>query len=299
MSIAMPALQQTLIFLPLALGIYLSYKVLNTTDLTVDGTFVLGAAVFARLVSTGHDQTLALLAALTAGAMAGIGVAIMQKVARINSLIASILAVFMLYSVNFQALGRPNISLLDSNTFLSYLQTSYGNLVWYVIAAMMLLLMLGLCMMLHRRFGLLLRAFGSNPRLLKTMGKPVDFYLIFGLALSNAMAAFCGVITAQINGYADINMGLGMALTAIGAVVIGQQLVQTVLYRKPQFNALVDCVGVFLGAFVYFLAMNAFLAMGINPIHLKFLLGLVLVFFLGAAHYSRGGINDDALAITR
>ena len=120
--ILLNTLQQTLIFLPLALGVYLSYEILMVTDLTVEGTFVLGAAIFARLTTLGFNQPESIIAALLGGAIIGILVTIMQRVAKINSLIAGILAVFMLYSINFAVMNKPNISLLNSHIFLQYLQ---------------------------------------------------------------------------------------------------------------------------------------------------------------------------------
>jgi len=135
----------------------------------------------------------------------------------------------------------------------------------------------------------MLRAFGSNYKILAYMGRPTQLLRLFGLALSNMLAALGGILTAQINGYADVNMGVGMALTAIGAVVIGQQLLQNIRRKKYKFSAGFDCLSCFIGAFLYFLIMNVFLTLGLDPIYLKFMLGLVIIIFLGTASYSRGG----------
>ncbi|MCP4476306.1 MAG: hypothetical protein GY821_17460 [Gammaproteobacteria bacterium] len=132
LQLLLSALQQTLVFLPLVLGIYISYSILAVTDLTVDGTFVLGSAVFARLVTAGVDQWTSMVCAVLAGIVAGVIVTIMQRVARIDSLIASILAVFMLYSVNFDVMGQPNISLLQSNSILAALQNNHPLGLWLV-----------------------------------------------------------------------------------------------------------------------------------------------------------------------
>src|SRR3989338_353031 len=192
LTILLNTLQQTLIFLPLALGVYLSYDVLMVTDLTVEGTFVLGAAIFARLVTLGCNQMISIFAGLLGGIIVGILVTVMQRLAKINSLIAGILAVFMLYSVNFGVMTRPNISLL------------------------------------------------------KRLGKKPAIYLCIGLSISNMLAALSGIMTAQLNGFADIQMGLGMALTAIGAVVIGKKLVSGLL-KSDRFSALIGIIGCFIG----------------------------------------------------
>lgn len=279
-------LQQTLIFLPLALGVYLSYDVLMVTDLTVEGTFVLGAAIFARLISLGCNQIFSIIAGLLGGAIMGIFVTIMQRVAKINSLIAGILATFMLYSVNFGVMNRPNISLLNSHIFLQHLQDYFPNTLTLFLIGFTVILGLLMCLFLHSQTGLTMRAFGSSPHLLKKLGKNPAIYLCIGLSISNMLAALCGIMTAQVDGYADVSMGLGMALTAIGAVVIGKKLIGS-LIKSPRFSALIGITSCLLGAFIYFLMLNVFLVIGINPIYLKLLLGLALVFFLSTAHYTK------------
>lgn len=278
-------LQQTLLFLPLAFGVYLSYDILLVTDLTVEGTYVLGAAIFARLVTSGVNQTASIIFAILGGAVVGILVTLMQRVAKINSLIAGILAVFMLYSVNFGVMNQPNISLLNNHIFMQYLQDYHAHLLLFVLMALTLVLTLALFIFLKSNIGLSLRAFGCNPHLLKKLGKKPALYLGLGLATSNGLAALCGVMNAQLDGYADIHMGLGMALTAIGAVVIGEKLVSHIF--KAGFNPIVGLIGCFVGAYLYFLIVNAFLSFNINPIYLKLVLGFVLIAFLSTAHYSK------------
>lgn len=287
LTILLNTLQQTLIFLPLAIGVYLSYDILMITDLTVEGTFVLGAAIFARLTTLGFNQTISILAGLFGGALIGIGVTVMQRVAKINSLIAGILATFMLYGVNFGVMNRPNISLLNSHIFLQYLQDYYPTGLTLFLLAFVLLLAIALIIFLHSQTGLTLRAFGASPHLLKKLGKNPAICLGLGLSISNMLSALCGIMTAQLDGYADIHMGFGMALTAIGAVVIGKKLVSTLFRRREHFSAIAGLFGCLLGAFIYFLILNGFLNAGINPIYLHLFLGLVLVVFLSTAHYTR------------
>lgn len=293
MNLILSTLQQTLLFLPLAIGVYISYRILAVVDLTVDGTFVLGAAVFARLVTSNLNQYASLVIAVFAGAAIGVLVALMQKSIRINSLIASILMVFMLYSVNFKVMGKPNISLLESNTFLASLQINNEHLLLLITIGIILFLLLLLVVFLHSKLGLLLRSYGNNVKLLKSLGKSSTLLLATGLALSNGLAAFCGVLTAQINGYADLNMGVGMALTAIGAVVIGQHLISKTVKDKNKFSAVLDLLGCALGCFIYFLAMNLFLRVGLDPIYLKLILGLMLIGFLATANYAKKEIYYD------
>ena len=280
----------------MALGIYISYRILKVTDLTVDGTFVLGAAIFARCMELGCGEVASLLLAVSGGFVTGVLVSCMQRFANINSLIASILAVFMLYSVNFATMGRPNISLLEHDTLLGTIQLTHPHLLLLGLIIFSILLLVILSKLLHSRFGLSLRAFGVNAKLLKNLGYHPTIYLASGLGLANALAAFCGVMTSEINGYADINMGLGMALTAIGSVVIGQKIMQSLLPKSLVFCAIIELFSCFIGAYIYFFALNGFLAMGVNPIYLKLLLGLILVFFLSASQVKNKGGYYDAIS---
>lgn len=285
--VAASALQQSLMFLPLAFGVYLSYQVLVVTDISVEGSFVLGAAIFARLFTLGFNQIFSMIAAMLGGIVVGIGITMMQRYAKINSLIAGIIGVFMLYSVNFAVMGQPNIGLLDPRIFLQSLQSSHPIGLWIFLIGFVLVLSALLVLFLHSRLGLLLRAFGVNALLLKRLGRNPTLYLCIGLAISHILSALCGVVTSQFDGYADINMGLGMAVTAIGSVVIGNKLIRSFILHTQKYSATLDLFCCLVGAYLYFLILNVFLAMGINPIYLKFLLGLILVLFLSTAHYSR------------
>jgi putative ABC transport system permease protein len=268
MDIIVSMLIQSLLFFPLVLGIYISYVILQTTDMTVDGSFVLGAGVFARLATSDVHPLLSMLIAVLAGVMAGIMVSAIQAKNKVNSLIAGILALFILYSFNLVLMGRPNISLFG--------QPVLG---WEAITIIVIVLTLLIGFLAISRFGMVLRAFGENQGLLKKLGKSVEFYRFTGLALSNALVALCGALTAQVNGYADIGMGFGVTLTGIGAVVIGKHLI-ALLPQKNSFSIRHELSGCFLGVSLYFLAINLFLSMGINTLHIKMLLGILLVFLL-------------------
>ncbi|NQY43788.1 MAG: ABC transporter permease [Legionellales bacterium] len=273
MEILYIALEQVIIFLPLVIGIYLSYKILQITDLTVDGTFVLGGAVYARCLSMSIDPIICLFLALLGGFLGGMMVALIQFKDKINSLISSILALFILYSINFQIMGRANISLLNCNT----LVYSFGE---KSIFLMSLLAPISVILLLSSNLGLKLRGLGSNKYLTSKIMSNIELLKIVGLGISNMLAAFCGVMTVEINGYADINMGFGMALTAIGSVVIGLDIVRRIYLSKKIFNATVDIIGCLIGGFAYFLSLNILLKIGIEPINLKLFLGIMLVLML-------------------
>jgi putative ABC transport system permease protein len=280
-NIIITAFQQMLLFLPLAFGMYLTYCVMSTTDLTVEATFVLGAAIFARLVTVYDHTTFAVIAAIALPSLAGLAVAMMRKFARIDSLIASVLAIYMLYTINFTVMGRPNINLLNTSLVLLNDQHTHPVLVWGGITLGMLLLGALLVAILHGRFGLLLRAIGINESLAKMLGEPCFLLTIIGLMLSNSLSALSGILTAQIDGYADIGMGTGMALTAIGAMMIGMTVFRR--HLAQHFNAAYDLLACAFGVMVYFVVLNGLLYFDVNPIYLKLLMGLMLVFFLSGA----------------
>ncbi len=280
MNIFFAGLEQALIFTPLVLGVYISYNIIRVTDLTVDGTYVLGAVVFARMIEFG--LVLALCSVVMAGIIVGVIVAIMQRHNIVNDLIVGVLASFMLYSINLQLLGRPNISLFDSTDILSV--SIFSS--WIIILSIIVIVVIAvLFLLLMSNFGLAMRAFGYNQKLLKNLGKSPEIYRIFALAISNSLAAFSGSIAAQVNGFADINMGFGIALIAIGAVVIGKELF---FNNQTKFLPLRELFSCFIGILLYFICLNFLLSIGINPVNLKLILGVMLFLTLSKLHKKLG-----------
>ncbi|MCC8370398.1 MAG: ABC transporter permease [Rickettsia endosymbiont of Stiretrus anchorago] len=267
MNLLVTALEQSLIMLPLILGMYISYRILKITDLTVDGTYVLGAAVFAKSLALGLFP--AMILAITAGGIIGSIVSFMQKNNRINGLIAGILASFMLYSVNLQIMQRPNISTLGMPSLLTIFNTENWLLPLMITN---IIVIFAVIILLKGQLGLMLRAFGFNKDLLAILGKPAEFYRTLGLSISNALAALTGTISAQVNGFADINMGFGVALVGIGAIVIGRHI----LIHNNSFNTFKEIFSCFIGILFYFITLSILLRVGIDPINLRLILGIVL-----------------------
>lgn len=273
---------QALTFLPLALGISISYLSLRATDMTLDGSFVLGAAIFARCVTLGMSPIFALLLALLAGSCAGMMTSLIQRGGKVDPLLAGILASFILTSGNLALMGRPNISLLSQPTLVSSAFAKSEGEGWFLIALYCSLFCGIGCLLLKTRFGLLLRALGNNPNLLKRVGGSIEGYRLAGFALTNTLAAASGVLTAQTVGYADIGMGFGMTLTGIGAIILGQQIWRAV-YSKGNIRIFSEFAACLIGVLLYFFAMNALLRFNIDPIYLKMILGLTLIIFLRTA----------------
>lgn len=268
MDILFIALEQSFLILPLILGMYISYEIMKITDLTVDGTYVLGAGIFARTIDFGLFP--ALIFSMLAGMIVGSIVSFMQKNDRIDSLIAGILASFMLYSVNLRILRRHNISILGTPTILSLFNLENWLIPLTIINC---IIIISLVFLLNGRLGLLLRAFGYNKNLLGILGKRPEVYRTIGLALSNGFAALTGALAAQVNGFADINMGIGLALTSVGAIVIGLHIFR----GNPQyFHIFMQVIACFVGIFFYFVSLSSILHIGIDPVNLKLVLGVIL-----------------------
>jgi putative ABC transport system permease protein len=281
---------QAATFLPMALAISISYNLLRATDMTLDASFVLGAGLFARLLTLGVNPLIACACALLAGAMAGTLVSTMQRGGRIDPLLAGVLATFILSSVNLLLMGRPNINLLNQVTLVSSAFAKGEGLGWMLVGFCSLGLCAVACLLLRSHFGLALRAFGDNPGLLQRQGRRIEFYRLAGFSLTNMLAAGAGVLTAQTVGYADIGMSFGLTLTGIGAIILGQQLLRTmtqVAYMRVGLEFL-SCV---IGILLYFLAVNGLLRFDIDPVYLKLALGILLMLFLRAALKPQRGVR--------
>jgi putative ABC transport system permease protein len=274
---------QLIPFLPLAIGISISYTILKATDLSLDGSFVLGAGIFAKFVTLGVSPYTASLFAIFGGALVGSFVSFIQRGGKVDPLLAGVLVVFILTSLNLIIMGRPNISLLSTPTpFSNLLQKNivYG---WSFIAFLSFLIVFISFIFIQSKFGLILKALGDNPEQLKRIGYSIEFYRTIGFAFTNLLAAFSGVLTAQIYGYADIGMGLGVTLTGICAILLGSQFVK-LIFQSNQSSNLINFLSCIAGVFIYFAGINILLRLEMNPIYLKMTLGLILIFFLRVFH---------------
>ena len=196
---------------------------------------------------------------------------------------------FILYSINFQVMGRPNIGLHQFACIFDNLLVD--KVVFLLIIVSVIIFFMS--WLIHTPLGLGFRAFGENRALLARFGGKVEAYRFVGLAISNGLAALAGSLTAQNYGVADLNMGFGMAITGIGAVVIGHAVIAK-FAKKVKFNIIHDLLGCLLGGVIYFFMMNLLLWFGIEPINLRVCLGLVLIAFLRLTKRNdawRGAVN--------
>ena len=241
------ALEIGLIFGLVALGVFLSFRVINFPDLTVDGSFPLGGAVAAALIVAGVDPFAATAAAIVAGAAAGALTAWLNVHLRIMQLLASILVMIALYSINQRVMGKPNVALINEPTVFSAFAVE--GLPDYWLKPLVLLVVVIVAKLLLDGFfaseaGLAMRATGGNPRMARAQGISTDRQTVIGLALSNALVALAGALFAQTQGGADISMGVGTIVIGLAAVIIGETLL-------PARSLVITTLACILGAVLY------------------------------------------------
>jgi putative tryptophan/tyrosine transport system permease protein len=207
-----------LLYALMALGVYITFRILDFPDLTVDGSFTTGGAIAAIMISHGFAPWLACLAALAGGLAAGACTGLLHTKGKINGLLSGILMMIALYSINMRIMGRPNISLLGADT----LFTSVSPIALVLIIVIVLKLLLDA--FLHTDLGLALRATGDNARMIRSFGANTDSTTILGVSLSNGLVALSGALIAQQSGFADISMGIGMIVIGLASVIIGEAI---------------------------------------------------------------------------
>lgn len=257
------ALEAGFIFGLVALGVYLSFRVLHFPDLTVDGSFPLGACVAVILIVGGMDPFLATAIAAAAGFLAGMTTALLHTGLKVIHLLAGILVMLALYSVNLRIMGRPNTPLLGEATVFSALEAL--PLPAYIVLPAALFVLTGLAKLLldwflHTEAGLAIRAVGANPRMAAANGIDRNRAIVVGMGLSNAYVALAGALFAQTQGVADVSMGLGVIIIGLAAVIIGETIL-------PARGILLATLAVVLGAVFYRLAIA--LALNLDAIGLK------------------------------
>lgn len=249
MAIVVSALSQGLLWSVLAVGVYLSYRFLNISDLTSEGSFTLGAAVCASNIVRGMDPLLSCILALIAGALAGLVTGVLHTKFKMPSLLAGILSMTGLYSINLRIMGKANIPLTQSVTLLTKLKDIFGlardrDGAIYLGLIVVIILIVLLVWFFNTEFGFSVVATGNNDKMIRANGVDSDKTIIAGLMLSNALIALSGSLVAQYNGYADVTMGIGAIVVGLASVIIGE-----VLFKDKYFA--VCLIGVVVGSIIY------------------------------------------------
>ncbi len=281
------AIEIGLVYALVALGVFLSFRILNFPDLTVDGSFPLGAAVAATAIVADVDPWLATLAAMAAGVVAGLVTALLNVRFHILHLLASILTMIALFSINLRIMGRPNVALLFEPTVVTPFEglgLSGAVVKPVLVAIIVIVVMLLLARFLNSDYGLAMRATGANPRMARAQGINTDRTIYVGMGLSNALVALAGALFAQTNGFADITIGTGTIVVGLAAVILGETIFST---RTMLLWALACVVGSILYRVAVAFALNAdFIGLQSSDLNLVTALLVALALILPNLHGS-------------
>ncbi len=278
LNILLGSVEQGLLYSIMVLGVYLTFRVLDYADLTVDGSFPLGAAVAAILIVSGHNPLFATLSAIAAGAVAGMITGALHTQFKIAPLLSGILSMIALYSVNLRVMGRANISLLRQNTVYTQLAGLGLSDSWVVIAVGVIAavgMVAVLWWFLNTELGFAMRATGDNAQMIRSLGVNTNAMKIIGLSISNAMVAFSGALVTQYQSFADVGMGIGMIVVGLASVIIGEVLFGTTTIFRT-------LVAVAMGSVVYRLVIAIVLQLGLKPTDLKLFTALIVTIALAS-----------------
>ena len=265
-NLAVSTVAQGLLWAVMALGVYVTFRVLDLADLTCEGSFPLGAATAATLMAGGHSVSTAILAAAVAGMLAGAVTGILTTKMKIPALLSGILTMIALYSVNLRIMGKANLSLLGVDTVFSFTQEALGlnNAQTTFVVGVTATLIIGFAMywFFGTEIGAAIRATGFNQQMIRAQGVNTDMTIILGLIISNALISVSGALVGQNNGFADVGMGVGTIVIGLASVIIGEVLFGTRSFK----NCMISVV---LGSVVYRIVIAVVLQMGMPPNDLK------------------------------
>ncbi len=307
MSLVIGAFTMGLILSLLSLGMLISFRMIRFTDITVDGSITLGASISALLIAEGYSPWLAALVSTMGGALAGSITGILYTRFKIQEILSGILMMTALYSINLRVMGRSNIPLLDVKTISTGMQgvletitsgasridilgwqVPVGDLAVFITSGIIVVLIaIILCCFLFTHYGTALRAAGSNPQMVRAQGVNNNTMVVFSLALANGLVALSGSLLAQYQGFADVQMGIGMMVWGLASIIIGEALV-------GRTSIGLTIVGVILGTILFRLLIAIALRWGLNPNDLK----LVTAFFVFAALVAPGYFSTLSKKIT-
>ena len=279
------AVAQGLIWGIMAIGVYITFRILDIADLTVDGTLCTGGAVCIMMMQSGHNVWVSLLVALIAGLLAGMVTGLLHTFMGIPAILAGILTQLGLYSVNLKIMGKStqaiNVDKFDLLVSLRYIKNVpiYRNTI-LLVAVIIVVLIVFLYWFFGTELGCSLRATGCNDRMSRAQGINTDFNRVLGLMISNGLVAFSGALLSQYQGFADINMGRGAIVIGLAAVIIGEAL-----FGKIFHNFGFRLLGVALGSIVYYFVLQIVIWLGIDTDLLKLLSAAVVAVFLAIPYW--------------
>ena len=273
------AVAEGLIWGLMAIGVYISYKVLDIADLTVDGSICTGACVCAMLIAGGCPVILAVFIAFLAGVLTGIVTGLLHTALGIPSILAGILTQLMLYSVNLTILGGKSLATIDPRTNKLLLNMSDNIMAIIVMVAVAAIVIICLWLFFYTEIGLTLKSTGDNPDMSRAQGVNVSRNKVIGLAISNGIVALAGALLAQYKGSANINDGRGAIVIGLAAIFIG---LSVSLKIKPNF--VVSLIGVVGGGVIYYIVYNFVILLGLKTDFLKMLSAIIVAIFLAVPY---------------
>ncbi len=280
-SLIITSIEQGLVFAVLAMGVFLTYKILDIADLSVEGTFPLGAFVFAKFISMGINPIISTLLGFIAGALGGLLTATLFTKLRIKPLLSGILTMTILHSVNLRINGKANIPLFSYDSIFDL----GVNLIILVIIVLILKILID--KFLNTETGYLLIATGDNESLVKSLGQSSNKYKVIGLMLANGLVALSGALMAQIQGFADITMGSSIIVVALASIIIGDTIVKSSEKLKHTSRAIA-------GAIIYKIIWGIAIDLGLKPSDLKAISAIIVIGFL-----SYNNFFGDVLSLSK
>ncbi|MCD8073988.1 MAG: ABC transporter permease [Lachnospiraceae bacterium] len=279
------ACAQGLVWGIMAIGVYITYRILDIADLTVDGTMATGGAVCIMMLMSGHNIWVSMLAATGAGMLAGLATGILHTFMGIPAILAGILTQLSLYSVNLKIMGKSNQAVNVSNyNLLVSLRYIKGVPIWqntiFIVIVVTIVLIAILYWFFGTEFGASLRATGCNPGMSRAQGINTNFNKVIGLMLSNGLVAFSSALLAQYQGFADVNMGRGAIVIGLAAVIIGEAI-----FGKIFRSFALQLLAVSFGAIIYYIVLQVVIWLGIDTDLLKLLSACVVAIFLAVPYW--------------
>ncbi len=261
MNIIISTIFQGLLYSVLAIGVYITFRILNFADMTTEGSFTLGGSVCGIMILNGFNPVFSLLIAGISGCFAGLLTGFLNTKLKIQDILSGILVMIALYSINLRIMGKSNISILGKNTIFKFLGSSNTSDIIFgsIIAFLMLFIV---CLFFKTQIGLAIRASGDNEKMAASLGINTNLSKIMALMISGFLCALSGALVVQNQGYADVNMGIGVIVIAFASIIIGETII-----KKDSLLIKLFCI--VLGSICYKFIIYLVLTMGMNPSDLK------------------------------